>query len=56
MRRKAFPAEDPESLPSPESIMAPYLYLLGPDSVGVSGNRFDAQPGRGPARTVPDKI
>ena len=56
MRRKAFPAEDPESLPEPESIAAPYLYLLGPDSVGVSGNRFDAQPGKGPARTVPDKI
>ena len=49
MRRKAFPAEDPETLPTPESITAPYLYLLGPDSRGVSGERFECRPGSKPA-------
>ncbi len=49
MRRKAFPAEDPDSLPTPESITAPYLYLLGPDSRGVSGGRFEGRPGSKPA-------
>ena len=44
MRRQAFPAEDPNSLPTPESITAPYLYLLGPDSRGVSGERIDCRP------------
>jgi len=45
MRRKGFPAEDPESLPAPESITGPYLYLLGPDSRGVSGARVECRPG-----------
>jgi len=43
MRRQAFPAEDPSSLPTPESITGPYLYLLGPDSRGVSGERIDCR-------------
>jgi NAD(P)-dependent dehydrogenase (short-subunit alcohol dehydrogenase family) len=46
MRRKAFPAEDPGSLPAPESITAPYLYLLGPDSRGISGERIKCQPSK----------
>jgi NAD(P)-dependent dehydrogenase (short-subunit alcohol dehydrogenase family) len=44
MRRKAYPAEDPETLVAPEAITAPYLYLLGPDSRGVTGRRVDCQP------------
>ncbi|MCZ6585571.1 MAG: YciK family oxidoreductase [Gammaproteobacteria bacterium] len=44
MRRQAFPAEDPSSLPTPESITGPYLYLLGPDSRGISGERIDCRP------------
>jgi len=43
MRRQAFPAEDPDSLPAPESSTAPYLYLLGPDSRGVSGERVESR-------------
>ncbi|HEV7164295.1 MAG TPA: YciK family oxidoreductase [Gammaproteobacteria bacterium] len=43
MRRLAFPAEDREQLAAPESILATYLYLLGPDSQGVTGQQFDAQ-------------
>ena len=43
MRAKAYPAEDPASLPRPEDVLSPFLYLLGPDARGVTGRRFDAQ-------------
>jgi NAD(P)-dependent dehydrogenase (short-subunit alcohol dehydrogenase family) len=44
MRAQAYPAENPASLPPPERITGPYLWLLGPDSRGISGRRIDAQP------------
>jgi len=40
---EAYPAEAPQSNPLPEQIMAAYLYLIGPDSVGRTGGSFDAQ-------------
>ncbi|WP_114418307.1 YciK family oxidoreductase [Marinospirillum perlucidum] len=43
MRAKAYPAENPESLPAPEAILPAYFYLMGPDSKGVTGQQFDAQ-------------
>lgn len=43
MRAQAYPAEDPETLKRPEDIMGPYLYLLGPDSKGITGQRIDCQ-------------
>ena len=43
MRRQAYPSEAAESLPTPESLTAPYLALLGPASRGVTGQRFAAQ-------------
>jgi NAD(P)-dependent dehydrogenase (short-subunit alcohol dehydrogenase family) len=43
MRRQAYPSEAAESLPTPESVCAPYLALLGPASQGVTGQRFSAQ-------------
>ena len=43
MRRQAYPSEAAESLPTPESLTAPYLALLGPASRGVTGQRFSAQ-------------
>jgi NAD(P)-dependent dehydrogenase (short-subunit alcohol dehydrogenase family) len=43
MRALAYPAEDATRLKAPEEIVATYLYLLGPDSAGVSGERFDCQ-------------
>jgi NAD(P)-dependent dehydrogenase (short-subunit alcohol dehydrogenase family) len=46
MRARAYPAENPASLPAPESITAPYLYLLGSASRGVRGQRYDVQPRR----------
>lgn len=46
MRRAAYPAEEPTRNPLPEQLMPLYLYLLGPDSKGVTGGSFDAQPPR----------
>ena len=43
MRLEAYPAEDRDALKRPEEILATYLYLLGPDSQGVTGQSFDAQ-------------
>jgi NAD(P)-dependent dehydrogenase (short-subunit alcohol dehydrogenase family) len=43
MRAKAYPGEDPSVNPYPSEIMNAYLYLLGPDSKGVTGQQFDAQ-------------
>jgi NAD(P)-dependent dehydrogenase (short-subunit alcohol dehydrogenase family) len=43
MRARAYPGEDPNNLPKPEEVMATYLYLLGPDSKGITGHQFDAQ-------------
>lgn len=43
MRAQAYPAENPAENPLPEDIMPVYLYLMGPDSTGVSGQAFDAQ-------------
>jgi len=43
MRAAAYPGEDPLSRPEPASIMAPYLWLLGPASRGVTGHSIDCQ-------------
>lgn len=43
MRAAAYPAEDPNTLKTPEDLMPTYLYLLGPDSSGITGQAFDAQ-------------
>ena len=43
MRLAAFPAEDRSLLKTPAEVLAPYIYLLGPDSHGVTGKSFDAQ-------------
>jgi len=40
LRRQAFPGEDARQLPLPQSRMANYLYLLGPHSGGINGQRF----------------
>lgn len=47
MRANAYPGEDPETLRSAAEIMPTYLWLMGPDSKGQNGQRFDAQPPRG---------
>ena len=43
MRRKAYPGEDPETLPTPAEILAAYEFLLGPDSAGITGKSVNAQ-------------
>jgi NAD(P)-dependent dehydrogenase (short-subunit alcohol dehydrogenase family) len=43
MRAQAFPAEDSATLRAPEAIVPPYLWLLGPASVGVTGQSLDCQ-------------
>ncbi|MEX2151259.1 MAG: YciK family oxidoreductase [Steroidobacteraceae bacterium] len=43
MRQQAFPGEAPEINPDPTAVVAPYLYLLGPASQGVSALAFDCQ-------------
>ena len=40
LRALAYPGEDPNSLPEASEIMSDYLYLMGPDSRGVTGQRF----------------
>lgn len=44
MRAQAFPAENPETLKTPEDIMPMYLYLMGNDSAAVNGESLDCQP------------
>ncbi len=41
MRRAAYPAEQPDRLPTPESLMPAYLYLLGPDSSHLHGQSLE---------------
>jgi len=36
-----YPGENPDSLPRPEHVVGPYLYLLSPDSNGVTGQHLD---------------
>ena len=43
MRLAAYPAEDRDLLKTPQQILPVYVYLLGPDSQGVTGESFDAQ-------------
>ena len=43
MRLEAYPAEDRDALKRPEDILSTYVYLLGPDSQGVTGQSLDAQ-------------
>lgn len=40
MRTVAYPGEDPQSIPQPETLMPLYLYLMGPDSYKVKGQAF----------------
>jgi NAD(P)-dependent dehydrogenase (short-subunit alcohol dehydrogenase family) len=43
MRLAAYPAEDRDTLKRPEDILSTWVYLLGPDSKGVTGQSFDVQ-------------
>lgn len=41
MRRAAYPAEDPATLPTPESLMPAYLYLMAPQSQHLHGETIE---------------
>ena len=43
MRRSAYPAETPTVNPSPQALMPAYLYLMGNDSAGVTGQALNAR-------------
>jgi NAD(P)-dependent dehydrogenase (short-subunit alcohol dehydrogenase family) len=43
LRKRAYPAEDKSKLPKMESLAAAYLYLFGPQSIGVTGQTIDAR-------------
>jgi hypothetical protein len=43
MRKQAYPGEALNSNPEPSAIMNAYLYLMGPDSIGVNGHTLNAQ-------------
>jgi NAD(P)-dependent dehydrogenase (short-subunit alcohol dehydrogenase family) len=42
LRARAYPAENPLTLPAPEAVLPLYLYLMGPDSHGVTGQALRA--------------
>ena len=48
LRATAYPAELPETLALPQDVVAPYLYLLGPDSRGQTGRAWSVTDWRGP--------
>ncbi|HEY2144809.1 MAG TPA: YciK family oxidoreductase [Steroidobacteraceae bacterium] len=43
MRAAAYPAEDPNSVPKPETISGVFLYLLSEHGRGIDGQFIDAQ-------------
>ena len=43
MRKVAYPGEDPTTLLTAADIMPTYLYLLGPDSKGTTGESLNCQ-------------
>jgi NAD(P)-dependent dehydrogenase (short-subunit alcohol dehydrogenase family) len=43
MRAAAYPAEDPNTLPSPADVTGAFLYLLSARGRGRSGELFDVQ-------------
>lgn len=43
MRAAAYPGENPDTVPTPESLMPVYLYLLGPDGRQIHGRTLNAR-------------
>jgi NAD(P)-dependent dehydrogenase (short-subunit alcohol dehydrogenase family) len=43
MRAAAYPAEDPNTVPTPQSVTRPFLYLLSERGRGIDGQFIDAQ-------------
>lgn len=45
MRRQAYPSENLESVPLPETLVQSYLKLLGPGGAGITGQALNSQAG-----------
>jgi NAD(P)-dependent dehydrogenase (short-subunit alcohol dehydrogenase family) len=45
MRTRAYPGENPASVPTPDSVAPAYLYLLGGASRAMRGRRFEVRDG-----------
>lgn len=43
MRRQAYPSEDINSLPLPETLLEPFVRLLGPRGAGTTGQALNSQ-------------
>ncbi|MCF7989652.1 MAG: YciK family oxidoreductase [Thiohalocapsa sp.] len=43
LRRELYPGEDPNTLPTPDAVVPAYLYLLGPDAIGTTGQALSAR-------------
>jgi NAD(P)-dependent dehydrogenase (short-subunit alcohol dehydrogenase family) len=43
LRTRLYPGEDPKRWPTAEAVTASYLYLLGPDARGVSGQALSTE-------------
>ena len=41
LRNLAYPGENPQGVAGPEDVVRPHLYILGPDSEGISGQQFE---------------
>lgn len=44
LRTTNYPGLNPQSFPSPDEVVAPYLYFIGPDSKGVTGVNYKMNP------------
>lgn len=42
MRAGAYPAEDPTTIKTPQDLMRDYLYLMGDESIGITGQQFES--------------
>lgn len=51
LRTNIYPGENPQDIPLPETAMPGFLYLLGPDSKGVTGKTF--KPGDFAQNSIP---
>jgi len=40
-RGLAYPGENPQQIARPEDVVRPHLYLMGPDSNGITGKQFN---------------
>ena len=43
LRAHAYPGEDPQTVKPPETLMPLYLWMMGPDSLGTTGEALDPE-------------